>query len=543
MAIRSRNLGNLKGLARGIERAEYRARFALSGVAAGAEMLEFVATREDEFQADAARGRAAKIQLEDESLKHAGDEARAAAQRKVPSRATLTDALIDPLPFAIGRPPYTVRDEKLAGFFLDVGAGRKTFRVQVDAPKRARLPGKVRSTLKLTVGLWPEWTVRKARARAQEMIGGVKSGVDPRERGADLEGPTLQEAWDEYKSRLEKRGRSAKTIEGYAECIERDDLLGKWLKRALAAIGHDRQGLQAEHKRITKKNGPYIANRTMRVLRAVYNNARRTWPGLPDNPVIAIEFNAEEPRKNGMLPEQVAGWFDELMRIENPVRREMHWFTLLSGLRTGDIKRMAWGHVDETERLLHVPEPKGGEKRAFDLPLSAAMIDCLRRVNRLTGDGLVFAPRRGRYHGVGDVRERGKFGEKKETKLSKTGHALRHSFATLADAAGVQMEVIKRLLNHKLTGVTAGYINDAAGAGARFLHDAMETISQSILAQLRPDQRERLDRLTAAELAGGGGAQIEVPSPRLTPDELVGVRALGGRAKRAMKELVPGKAR
>jgi hypothetical protein len=34
-------------------------------------------------------------------------------------------------------------------------------------------------------------------------------------------------------------------------------------------------------------------------------------------------------------------------------------------------------------RILHVPKPKGGEVKAFDIPLSRAMIGCLVRVMRL----------------------------------------------------------------------------------------------------------------------------------------------------------------
>ena len=45
----------------------------------------------------------------------------------------------------------------------------------------------------------------------------------------------------------------------------------------------------------------------------------------------------------------------------------------------------AWQRYQESHvaRILHVPKPKGGEAKAFDIPLSHAMILCLVRVLRL----------------------------------------------------------------------------------------------------------------------------------------------------------------
>ena len=39
-------------------------------------------------------------------------------------------------------------------------------------------------------------------------------------------------------------------------------------------------------------------------------------------------------------------------------------------------------HIDLRRRTLHVPKPKGGNKRAFDIPLSRQMILCLVRALR-----------------------------------------------------------------------------------------------------------------------------------------------------------------
>jgi hypothetical protein len=96
-----------------------------------------------------------------------------------------------------------------------------------------------------------------------------------------------------------------------------------------------------KHDSITKKNGPYIANGTMRTLRATYNHARKTHRKLPtDNPVNAIDWNGEKRRDTAMGAVDLKDWFVELAAIENPTRREFHLFTLLSGCRPTALKEV-----------------------------------------------------------------------------------------------------------------------------------------------------------------------------------------------------------
>ena len=50
----------------------------------------------------------------------------------------------------------------------------------------------------------------------------------------------------------------------------------------------------------------------------------------------------------------------------------MHLFMLLSGLRRQDVLTARWDNLDEKRKALRIPAPKGGEERAFELPLSDA---------------------------------------------------------------------------------------------------------------------------------------------------------------------------
>jgi hypothetical protein len=69
---------------------------------------------------------------------------------------------------------------------------------------------------------------------------------------------------------------------------------------------------------ITKENGPYIANGAMRILRAIYNHARKTNKKLPpDNPADAVDWNEEKRRDTGTGAGDLKGWFSELAALQS----------------------------------------------------------------------------------------------------------------------------------------------------------------------------------------------------------------------------------
>jgi integrase len=155
--------------------------------------------------------------------------------------------------------------------------------------------------------------------------------------------------------------------------------------------------------------------------------------------------------------DDVGGWLRELHVLDNAIRREFHLLTLLSGSRPTALKNIRVEHIDLRKRLLHVPKPKGGEKKAFDIPLSRAMIRCIIRAMKL---GRMFFCEQAKFWLFPADSASGHLVEHKEERsvLSKWGNDLRQSYRTLAQSAGVSELDIHLLMNHSLPGVNAGYI-------------------------------------------------------------------------------------
>lgn len=365
----------------------------------------------------------------------------------------LTDKAIAKLPLSKGA-KYYVRDTELAGFMVIVGKRSKTFAVQGDFWREGVREFSVRTKL----GEFGDIATREARSKAKEALGSIARGDRPGEEAKTKPGSiTLKQAWERYRDdHMIRKGRDARTIENYRDHMER--LFADWLDKPLARLGRQPNLVVDRHNKISKENGCYIANGAMRSLRAVYNHARKTNLDLPPvNPVMAIDWNVEERRNTGMGIGHMAPWFAELVVLTNPIRREFHLMTLLSGSRPTALKNVRIEHIDFRSRLLHIPKPKGGVKKAFDIPLSRSMIRCILRAMRT---GRILFPDQAEFWLFPADSDSGHLIEHKEERdvLSKWGNDLRQSYRTLAQAAGVSELDIHLLMNHSLPGVNAGYI-------------------------------------------------------------------------------------
>jgi integrase len=414
-------------------------------------------------------------------------------------RQALTDKSIALL--CAGEKQYKVRDSELPGFFVLIGKRRKTFMAQGEFWR----DGVREFTVQVKLGDFGEMTTRQARGKAKEALGsiakGQRPGEDPKIKSGSI---TLRQAWERYRdAHMKRKGRNSGTIEGYRDHMER--LFKDWLDNPLARLGRQPHLVVERHEQISKENGPYIANGSMRSLRAVYNHARKSNTDLPAvNPVSAIDWNKEHRRNTGMGPNDISGWLKELYAMDNPLRREFHLFTLFSGSRPTALKKIRLEHVDLRQRIIHIPRPKGGEEKAFDIPLSRPMIRSIIRAIRW--GRIMYSVQAKSWLFPADS-EPGHLVEHKEERniLSKWGNDLRQSYRTLAQAAAVSELDIHLLMNHSLPGVNAGYITRD-----RLLRDHLrqqqqrisELVAHSVLMERDPSIVRWIGSTNVEETAG-----------------------------------------
>lgn len=441
-------------------------------------------------------------------------------------RLSLEDKAIARLPYA-DQGSYNVRDQDVTGFLLRVGKRSKTFLAEGSYWR----DGVREFQARVKLGEFGEITPKAARAKAKIVLGEIAKGQRPGEEPKAKKGAlTLREAWDRYREgHMVRKGRDEGTIANYRDHLER--LMADWLDKPIAVLGRTPKLVADRHDLITRENGPYIANGAMRSLRAIYNHACKSNPDLPPvNPVKAVDWNVEKRRDSGMGVADLGGWLDELFELSNHLRREFHLLTLLTGSRPTALKRIQLSDINFGERLLHIPKPKGGEKKAFDVPLSPTMIRCILRSIRLSR---TFFPEQARTwlfaaasaSGHIEVHKedreapvtQGKKGEiaKKGVALSKYGNDLRQSYRTLAQAAGVAELDAHLLMNHSLPGVNAGYITRDR-LSRNHLRAQQERISQLVEELAAKRQNPKIRRwLASGRIETAAASAVTDPRPKL----------------------------
>ena len=382
-----------------------------------------------------------------------------------------------------GEKDRIVWDEAQTGLGLRIGrTGTKAFTFQRDFRG-----GK---TLRMPIGKWPDWTVESARKRAREIIQMMDSGIDPRadERRAASLGITLGEAIKIHVARMRRKQARPRSIELLEN--EMDTHLSDLMRRPLADLDADL--IRRRHLRMTEKRGkiggPTVANRVVRHISAVYNSARRIHRELPaELPTVTVEPNKLRGKTEPIPFERLPAWRAAVGDFKSETRRDWLLCLLYTSLRRRDGASIKWSDIDLSSAILHRPNPKGGEDRAFEIPLPTQVLEIFSRRRTTSSCDLAFATRRrAPRNTMGPIVE---FREKARP-LPKgfddwpSPHQLRATWATCAMAIGIDLLTIQAIMNHtvgSVAGVTGQYLSPSAES----LRPAMQKVADSLDEKMR----------------------------------------------------------
>lgn len=318
---------------------------------------------------------------------------------------------------------------------------------------------------RITIGEFGVVSVQDAQNEAARLRSLMKDGVDPSKAKRSLKHAniTLSECLEDYLAL--HSNLAPRTIKQYRSEITTH--LKSWLKKPIKNLG--RTEIATKHRAMSKSS-PALANRVMRVLRALFNFANQEYEdeegrGLfPDNPVSRLShqrlWNKIERRSGVLKPHQIKPWMEATERLPEMTRfgdilRDYLQLVLFTGLRKTEALTLKWENIDFKGRTLLVPHTKN--KKPHTLPMSDFLFDLLMRRQSCRVNDYVFSA----CYGEGNLTTPTKaiYRVRELTGLDFTLHDLRRTFITIAESLDLSPYAVKRLVNHSMgNDVTAGYI-------------------------------------------------------------------------------------
>jgi len=366
---------------------------------------------------------------------------------------------------------YMLWDGELPGFGVRImPSGRRSYLVQYRTGRRSR---------RITLGPHGVLTADQARGMAIEALAEVRSGGDPAgERKERRSALTVHELAARFDAEHIAVHLKESTACEYRRNLRRFILPALGRHKVLEVTRADVARFHHDLRHI-----PYQANRNLEIISKMFNLAEM-WGLRPDgsNPRKHLRKYPEQKRERFLSPSELRRLGEvldamEAERVELPSAIAAVRLLLLSGCRLNEIMKLCWDHVDLGDGLLRLPDSKTGAKT---VQLGEAALAVLKGIERqpfnrhviygtLAGKPLAdlqpFWQRLRARAGLKDVRI----------------HDLRHTYASVAVAAGQGLPMIGKLLGHSQVQTTARYAHLAGDPVRAAANDVSEAIAAGLL--------------------------------------------------------------
>ena len=368
----------------------------------------------------------------------------------------LTDSLVRGLPSpAIGN--RVTYDTEVKGFGVRVtAAGARAFVLNYRAERRER---------RLTIGSFPDWSVKAAREQAKSLKRQIDVGADPMaDRDQDRAAKSVAQLCDLFEAEYLPT-RRATTSEDYSSLM-RLYIRPRFGKVTVTALRHAE--IAALHREIAKR-APYRANRMLAVLSTMMGLAiKEGWRA--DNPTHGIERANEERRERFLSPAEISRLAAALATHPEKISANAIRLLLLTGARRGEVLSATWDQFDTAAGAWTKPSAHTKQKKPHRIPLSAPALALLADMRHEAVEGCPYvfpsAKASSQTRHVG-----GRPGFKPLTEIKRTWasvckaagvtdvrlHDLRHSYASVLASSGLSLHIVGALLGHTQPRTTARY--------------------------------------------------------------------------------------
>jgi integrase len=355
---------------------------------------------------------------------------------------------------------YSVYDEKADGLELRVSStGRKTWACVY------RLPGQ-KTVRRLTLGTYPEMSLRKARRSCAQAKRDLAGGLNPVEtqRSPRADDPTVGDAISAFladRTNLRSHGEYRRILSRYVPPELKRRSIGTIGRRDVKDLMEDVKSGKFTKKQVANANGREVAaNRVRAILSSMFRYAiEKEW--METNPCQYVKPYRERSRDRVLTRDEIYTWWNKLEECPiSPTTGNALRLMLITGQRSSDLLRAEWVDIHWNEALWVVPAHKTKNGKPNKIPLSAfagLILGFQQHVARASP--FLFPSPRSADSPIGlTALSRASNRARSVMGIAHwTPHDLRRSAITWMSELGAPAEILRKILNHAENSVTDRY--------------------------------------------------------------------------------------
>lgn len=308
---------------------------------------------------------------------------------------------------------------------------------------------------RMKIGRHGNLTAELARKRAGQILDQVDSGRDPLgEQKRKRHQPTFRYLAEEYLKRY-----ACKKKDGGAEDerVIRRDLLPEWGSRKSEDI--DREDVSRLLAGIQDRGSPIAANRTLALIRKMFNFAYAQSIVMGENPARGIQPPGKERKRDRVLGEhEIRTLWERLPGTDaSPHVQVALKLILVTAQRPGEVLGAEWKELDFKNGWWTIPAERAKNGLAHRVPLTDLAHLLFSELDTKTR--FLFPSPRSENEPI-DVNALGHAVRRNLAVIGIekfTPHDLRRTAASHMAGAGVARLVLAKVLNHVERGITAVY--------------------------------------------------------------------------------------
>jgi integrase len=357
----------------------------------------------------------------------------------------------------------------------------------------------------MSLGTYPATSVAKAHKARGDALADLERKIDPGDRlvethQQDRSAPTIRTLKEEY---LEKWAKQHKRTWQEDERMLEKDVIPTWGRRKAKDI--KRRDVIRLIDGIVERGAPIVANRTLEVIRKMFNFAIEQ-DIIQTNPCVMVRAPGKETQRDRVLSEdEIKTFWDALewtdsAEVDDDIKLQMSRGTrlalkllLLTAQRRGEVAAAEIAEFELKARWWTIPGRKSKNGLSHRVPLSPQAMRVVKEAIELSGGSpfLFPSPRAGKSITASSLtkavnRNRDKIGVD-----NFSAHDLRRTAASYMTGSGTDRLVVSKLLNHVESGITAVYDRHSYDKEKRQALNAWGRMLQQILGGDLPDTSSR----------------------------------------------------